>query len=99
MSLAAAQLEPVPWERGRRQLQRRSGRGEVSCQPHGGGRGLGGSLGREGEGRLQAMAGVPWGRERGSLSVASGVEEEESCVCLSVLRVSVCMSVYAHVGG
>ena len=31
VSLVAAQREPVPGERGRRQLQRRSGRGEVSC--------------------------------------------------------------------
>lgn len=92
VSLVAAQREPVPGERGRRQLQRRSGRGEVSCQPHGGGRGLcgGASLGRVSGGHskpgrgCQMEAQRKWGREPGSLSVAAGVEEEEGVsVCLS----------------
>ena len=65
--LVAAQREPVPGERGRRQLQRRSGRGEVSCQPHGGGRGLWGE-GPSGEsaGATRSQGGGARWRPKGS---------------------------------
>ena len=63
-----------------------------SGQPDRGGRGRGrGSLGESEGGHFESWRGCQmeaqrkWGRERGSLSVAAGVEEEESVsVCLSV---------------
>ena len=83
----------------------REGRGELPAPWGRQGAVGGGSLGRVSGGHskpgrgCQMEAQRKWGREPGSLSVAAGVEEEEGVsVCLSVLRVSVCMSVCARVG-
>lgn len=90
MSLAAAQLEPVPWERGRRQLQRRSGRGEVSCQPHGGGRGLGGVPRERGRGATPSHGGGAMGERTGVsfCGLGSGGRGE---LCLSVCLEGECV--------